>query len=218
VGAPANASGNVTYKVYTDSSCANLLQTAGTRAVGAGNVAGASDPVTFGQTGTFYWMAFYSGNGSLGSHKSKCGDEVVTVVTPSAPLTPGYWKNHQAQATKLLPITLGNYSVDTFAKATAVFGTMNCSSSSANGVVGCLAGHLLATKFNVKNSASPCIVPVVAKADAFLKQQVVTYAGLMVTGVNYVGPNATYSLNANKRTVAIALKDAMDRYNNGGGC
>src|SRR5439155_22929330 len=101
-------------RVYSDRSCTTLVQTAGTRDVGAGNVAAASDPVTFNQLGTFYWVASYSGNGSVGQNKSKCGDEVVTVVTPSSPFTPGYWKNHQAQTTRLLtpPITLGNYTVD----------------------------------------------------------------------------------------------------------
>jgi Prealbumin-like fold domain len=218
VGAPANAGGTVTYKVFTDSSCASLLQTAGTRNVGAGNVAGASDPVTLNQPGTYYWMAFYGGNGSVGSHQSKCGDEVVTVVTPSAPLTPGYWKNHKPETTKLLPITLGNYVVGTFTKAASVFDNMNCSSTTDNGAIGCLAGHLLATKLNLKNMSSPCILPVVQKADAFLKGQSVSYAGITATGINYTGPAANYTLTSAQRNLAIALKSAMDKYNNGGGC
>jgi hypothetical protein len=218
VGASANAGGTVTYKVFSNSSCTTLLQTAGTRNVGAGNVADASDQLTFSQLGSYYWMAYYGGNGNLGSQQSKCGDEIVTVVAPSSPLTPGYWKTHRAETTKLLPISLGNYVVDTFAKATAVFDSMNCSSSTDNGAIGCLAGHLLATKLNVKNLSSPCILPVVAKADAFLKAQSVTYAGITATGINYTGPAANYTLTSARRNLAIALKSAMDKYNNGGGC
>src|SRR4029450_9458772 len=115
-------------------------------------------------------------NGNVGSNQSKCVDEVVTVVSPSAALTPGYWKTHRAQTTALLPITLGNYTVSTFAKATSVFDSMNCRRPAANGAIGCLAGHLLATKLNLKNMSSPCIASVVAKADAFLKGQTGTYA------------------------------------------
>src|SRR5207248_3095449 len=43
-------------------------------------------------------------------------------------LTIGYWKNHRAQTTALLPQKLGNYVVGTFAQVTAVFNTTNCSS------------------------------------------------------------------------------------------
>ncbi len=113
---------------------------------------------------------------------------------------------------------LGNYNVNTFAKATSVFNGMNCSSSSALDAIGCLGGHLLATKFNVKNGSDACIQGVVDKTDAFLKAQSVTYAGITATGVNYTGPAATYNLSANQRNLAIALKDALDKYNNGGGC
>jgi Prealbumin-like fold domain len=218
VGAPANAGGTVAYKVFSDSACNTLLQTAGTRNVGTGNVADASDQVTFNQLGTYYWMAYYSGNASVDSQKSKCGDEIVTVVTPSAPVTPGYWKNHKPETTRLLPITLGNYVVDTFAKATAVFDNMNCSSTTDNGAIGCLAGHLLATKLNLKNLSSSCILPVVQKADAFLKAQSVSYGGITATGITYTGPAANYTLTSAQRSLAIALKSAMDKYNNGGGC
>src|SRR6059058_2955448 len=60
--------------------------------------------------------------------------------------TIGYWKNHQSQVTALLPQKLGNYTVATFAQATAVFNATNCSSSSAQAAIGCLAGQLLAAE------------------------------------------------------------------------
>jgi hypothetical protein len=121
-------------------------------------------------------------------------------------LTPGYWKNHQTQTTALLSITLGGYSVSTFAQVTAVFDGMNCSSKSLQNAIGCLGGHLLAAKLNVKNGTSTCIAPTIAQADAFL------------SGIGYTGPSGTYTLTAAQRALAIQLKDALDKYNNGGGC
>jgi hypothetical protein len=147
---------------------------------------------------------------TLSVKKSSAKDQYPQKV----PLTPGYWKNHQAQTTALLPITLGNYSVDTFAKATTVFGGMNCSSHSLQNAIGCLAGHLLATKLNVKNGTGTCIAPTIAKADSFLSGGTVNG----VPGITYTGPSGTYSLTAAQRALAIQLKDAFDKYNNGGGC
>jgi hypothetical protein len=219
IGAPANAGGSVAYRVYSDSSCTTLYQNAGSGNVGAGNGASASNSVTFNELGTFYWVADYSGNGSASAYTSKCGDETVTVSPAKPPRTPGYWKNHQEQTKALLPIDLGSYSVNTFARATAVFNSMNCGSSRPNDAVGCLAGHLLASKLNVADLGDACIMPVVNKANAFLKGESVTYAGITTTGVNYAaGPSGTYKLTEAQRSLAIALKNALDKYNNGGGC
>jgi len=131
-------------------------------------------------------------------------------------LTPGYWKNHKAQATALLPITLGNYSVNTFAKATAVFNKMNCSSTKPTDAIGCLAGHLLATKLNLANGSLACpgILQAVADTDAFLKGQ--TVSG--VPGITYIGPSGTYNLTAAQRNLAVSLKTKLDKYNNNISC
>jgi len=121
--------------------------------------------------------------------------------------TPGFWKNHQTQTTVLLPRSLGGYTVDTSAKAAAVFDVMNCGNNSkqTNGAAGCLAGHLLAAKLNVANGGDTCINSTILDADAFL------------TSLPYTGPG-TYSLTAAQRADAIALKNKLDTYNNGGGC
>ena len=149
----------------------------------------------------------------------------------ATPLTPGYWKNHLAPVSatcapkngcsnngpwtsQYLPQSLGNYSVDTTAKVTAVFAGMNCSSSSSQDAIGCLAGHLLATELNLANGSSTCIAGTVADANAFLKSQVV----MGVTGITYTGPSGTYTLTSAQRALAIQLKNKMDTYNNGGGC
>src|SRR5205823_6595506 len=65
--------------------------------------------------------------------------------------TIGYWKNHQSQTTALLPQKLGNYNVATFAQATAVFNATNCSSTTPQDAIGCLAGQLLAAELNLAN-------------------------------------------------------------------
>jgi hypothetical protein len=142
-------------------------------------------------------------------------------------LTPGYWKNHMAPSgdseckqlgksgncskngpwTKPnLPQTLGSFSVGTIVVAGKVFDLMNCGSSKNQDAVGCLAGHLLATKLNVANGASTCISGTIAAADTFL------------AGVGYSGPSWSGTLNAAQRATAIALKDALDKYNNDMGC
>ena len=58
----------------------------------------------------------------------------------------------------------------------------------------------------------------VDKANGFLNGASVTFAGITATGINYTGPSGTYSLTSVQRNLAIALKDALDKYNNGGGC
>jgi len=73
---------------------------------------------------------------------------------------------------------------------------------------------LLAAKFNVANGANTCIAPVIAKADAFLSGQVVDG----VTGINYVGPSANYTLTTAQRNLAISLKTLLDKYNNNISC
>src|SRR5207249_12193464 len=132
--------------------------------------------------------------------------------------TIGYWKNHQSQVTALLPQKLGNYTVSTSAQALAVFNATNCSSSSSQDAIGCLAGQLLAAELNLANFASPCIQPTVNKATTFLKGGTVTVGGTTATGVNYVGPSGTYTLTANGRTVATKLANALDGYNNNKSC
>jgi hypothetical protein len=109
--------------------------------------------------------------------------------------TPGYWKNHQAATTALLPQSLGGYTVSTFAQAVAVFDAMKC-----NDAVNCLAGHLLAAQLDVANGSATCIAPVIAEANAFL------------TSVSYAGPGS-YSIGA-LRDQALSLAQALDSYTN----
>ncbi len=121
------------------------------------------------------------------------------------PLTPGYWKTHGTHTASLLPQNLGDYVVDSWAKAQAVFDDTKCGHGQSADALGCLAGHLLAAKLNLANGADPCIGPVVGQADAFLRS------------LGYAGPG-TYSLSSSQRETALTLKNKLDAYNNGGGC
>ena len=119
------------------------------------------------------------------------------VLGCSARLTPGYWKNHQAATTALLPQVLGGYSVSTFAQATAIFDAMKC-----NAPVDCLAAHLLAAELDIANGSSPCIISTVNSANAFLSTQ------------GYNGPGGTYHLSSADKATALLLAGDLDTYTN----
>lgn len=166
------------------------------------------------ETGPAGYVAFFSAgcSGSIGVGETKTCTITNNDIGPRR--TPGYWKTHEAATTALLPQTLGNFTVATFADASAVFDAMNCSSSKPTALIGCLAGQLLATELNLANASDPCITPTVNKANSFLSGGTVTAGGQTATGVNYTGPSGTYTLTAAQRAVAETLKNALDRYNN----
>ena len=110
--------------------------------------------------------------------------------------TPGYWTNHEAATTALLPQTLGGYTVSTFGDAVAVFDAMKCSDA-----VNCLAGHLLAAQLDVANGSSACIAGTISDANAFL------------TSVGYAGP-ASYTITASQRAQALSLEQTLDNSTN----
>jgi hypothetical protein len=110
--------------------------------------------------------------------------------------TPGYWKNHEAATTALLPQMLGGYTVSTFPQAQAVFDAMKCTDA-----INCLAGHLLAAQLDVANGSSICISGVIFQANQLL------------TKVGYAGP-ATYTVSAKRRAAALNLAQELDNYTN----
>lgn len=162
--------------------------------------------------------------------------KVVTVCTFNAPLTIGYWGNHLASSSKtsiwydtycksplngtgcssngvwtkqFLAQPLGSsYSVDSVAKAAAVFRANSCSnaSSSSQNALGCLAAQLLAAELNVANVSNTCINTTIASANTFL------------SGIPYIGPTGTYSISSTQRSTALSLKNVLVNYNQGGGC
>ena len=80
-GASSDASGSVTYTVYTDNECTQTFADAGIKPVVDGAV-GPSDAVVFPDAGTYYWQAAYSGDANNAPATSTCTDEVLTVTTP----------------------------------------------------------------------------------------------------------------------------------------
>jgi hypothetical protein len=120
-------------------------------------------------------------------------------------LSQGYWKNHQAQTSSLLPIKLGSYAVSTSSQARAVFDASNCGKSTQQNAVGCLAAQLLAAELNQANHAQPasCVVNAISSANAFLG------------GLPYVGPSGSYALTQTQRQAAISLATTLDNFNNG---
>ena len=166
------------------------------------------------ETGPAGYVGFFSADcsGTIAAGQAKTCTITNNDIAPRR--TQGYWKTHADATTALLPQTLGSYAVITFADALAVFNAMNCSSSKAADLIGCLAAQLLAAKLNLANASDPCIQPTVTKAAAFLSGGTVTAGGVTATGVTYTGPSGTSTLSASQRAVAETLKDALDRYNN----
>jgi hypothetical protein len=123
------------------------------------------------------------------------------------------------------------FKVGTIGDAAQVFFNMSCSFSGSGSnqnqqAIGCLAGKLLAAKYNINiNGSNPCIASVITLADNFLSPgHTVSYGGYTATSIRYTGPSGTYTTitstgtSNNQRAVAIALQNALDAYDNGGGC
>jgi hypothetical protein len=81
MGATSDAGGTVTYTVYTNNTCTQGAQNAGTVTVTNGVVPD-SNPITFNSAGTFYWQAVYSGDAKNSGATSVCTDEIL-VVNPN---------------------------------------------------------------------------------------------------------------------------------------
>ncbi len=87
-GATADAGGTVKYTVYSNDTCTDNPQDAGTKTVTNGDVPD-SDPITFNNAGDFYWQAVYSGDANNDGTTSECTSEhlVVNKATPSITTT-----------------------------------------------------------------------------------------------------------------------------------
>jgi uncharacterized repeat protein (TIGR01451 family) len=85
-GATATAGGTVHYQVFSDSGCTTKFADGGTKAVVNG-AAGDSDPVTFNQSGNYYWQADYSGDANNNAASSNCSLEVVAVALNPTTIT-----------------------------------------------------------------------------------------------------------------------------------
>jgi hypothetical protein len=78
----AEATGTVTYKVYSDAGCSDLVNGGTAETITTAGTLPASAPVTLDTAGTYYWQASYSGDTYNSSSKSTCGSETETVEAP----------------------------------------------------------------------------------------------------------------------------------------
>jgi hypothetical protein len=236
---PFTITGDVTYYLFLNGDCSGAPYSTETVPVGT-----ESSPWLPPALGWYSYQASYSGDDNYLPSIGACEPFSVFI----APLTPGYWKTHLAHSgtagcadlpsgtgcsrngpfTKdYLPQYLGTYSVDTIRKAAKVFVAMNCSNTGTNteknqNAIGCLAGHLLAAELNVANGADSCIQPVIDMSNTFLTNpplSTVTFAGHSASSIHYIGPTGDYTwIGSARRSLAITLKSALGRYNNGLGC
>lgn len=114
--------------------------------------------------------------------------------------TIGFWRNHEADTTALLPQSIGNYQVLTFTQAIQVFDAANSKNAYNQ-----LAAQLLAAKLNIANgSDSSCISTTIMQADSLL------------INAAYNGPNTTSSPSGSLKSTVTSTKAALDAYNNFG--
>ena len=79
------ASGSVTYNVYSESNCSDLVGGGTAEPITTPGTLPASAPVPLDNAGTYYWQASYSGDTYHSSSTSSCGSESET-VTAQAPV------------------------------------------------------------------------------------------------------------------------------------
>jgi hypothetical protein len=195
-GVPA-PTGTVTFTLFANGTCTAPPQS--TDANEPLNASGVATSVTFttpAAAGSFSYLAHYNGDPNYPAHDGPC--EPFTTSKPFAPqLSPGYWKNHGAATQALLPLSLGNHVVSTYAEAKAIFEAMKCSTP-----INCLAAHLLAAKLDVASGSNPNITPVINQADALL------------IAVNYAGVNNFTTPTAAQNALANQLAGILDSYTN----
>ena len=85
-GTTTNAGGTVTYTVYSNDTCTDNPQDAGTKTVSNGVIPD-SDPITFNSAGDYYWQAVYSGDANNTGATSLCTSEHLVVVKKTTAMT-----------------------------------------------------------------------------------------------------------------------------------
>jgi hypothetical protein len=77
-GAPGPAA-TVTFRLYSNAACSTQVGSDETVGISAGGQATTVDGVLVTTPGTYYWRAFYSGDGFNAAFETACGSEVTTV-------------------------------------------------------------------------------------------------------------------------------------------
>jgi hypothetical protein len=81
-----DASGTITFKLYSDASCSTLVTTLTNNSV-SGNGDYNSGDYTPGAVGTYYWTASYGGDAKNESVSTSCGDSNESSIVGKAPST-----------------------------------------------------------------------------------------------------------------------------------
>jgi hypothetical protein len=106
-----SATGTVTYDVYSDDACTDLVNSGTAETITMPGTLPPSAGVTLSTAGTYYWQVSYSGDGSNAPSVSNCGDAVET-VTP-APTTVMASLSGPAQAGMTISVPAGTAATDT---------------------------------------------------------------------------------------------------------
>ena len=119
-GTTADAGGTVTYTVYSDSACTQVVASGGTKDVTNGVVPD-SDPVTFDAAGDFFWQAVYSGDDNNKRATSDCASEhlVVEKKQPAIATAPNLIPNDDATISTATSDAGGTITFDLFAPSDA---------------------------------------------------------------------------------------------------
>jgi hypothetical protein len=189
--------GTVTFTLFDNGTCnGNVVVTDPNEPLVSGTAT--STTFTTPSSGSFSYLAHYNGDANYPAHNGPC--EPFTVATSGTNnLTPGFWKNHQAATQALLPLTLGNHVVSTFAEAKIILSGMGCGSV---GALNCMAGMLLAAELNLAQGGVTCIAPVVTQANQLLIKY--NYTGFKTPG---------YVLTSADQALAMSLHDLLSAYN-----
>jgi serine protease len=80
----ASATGMVSYFVYSDNACSNLVASSLNQQITTAGTLPVSHPVTLSKAGTYHWAVSYAGDSGNGSSASGCGgaNGVETVTAP----------------------------------------------------------------------------------------------------------------------------------------
>jgi Glycoside-hydrolase family GH114/Carboxypeptidase regulatory-like domain len=78
------ATGTVTYRVYSNSTCSTEVGSANQVSIATAGVMPGSGPVSLTTSGVYYWQATYSGDSNNESSTSQCGSEVEGVAVSPA--------------------------------------------------------------------------------------------------------------------------------------
>jgi serine protease len=85
----SQATGTVSYFVYSDSACTNMVASSLNRQIITPGSLPVSDPITFTRAGTYYWAVSYAGDSANASSASNCGGPGgVETVTPPPVVKP----------------------------------------------------------------------------------------------------------------------------------